>query len=66
MDETPDLINKEECGKEIAADPRTVDRYRNLPVDPLPYIQFSKRHVRFSRAAVRAWIARRTVGEVAR
>ena len=60
-----DLIDKTECATELDATERTVDRYRSLAVDPLPYIRFSRRRIRFSRTAVRAWVSRRTIGEAA-
>ncbi len=66
MENTCDIIDKHEAAKEIRGCTKTVERYRKRAVDPLPFIQFSKRRIAFSRTAIRAWIARRTVGEVSR
>lgn len=65
-DASRDLITKTEVAvEELQTTERTVDRYRTLAVDPLPFIRLSRRNVKFSRAAVRAWIARRVIGEAA-
>ena len=67
MPDTSDIISKTQVAlEELHATERTVDRYRFRAVDPLPYIALSRRNIKFSRAAVRAWIARHTIGEVAR
>jgi len=59
------LIDKNEAARLLDCSTRTLERYRLRSVDPLPYIQLSKRRVRYQRASLEAWIARRTVGEVA-
>jgi predicted DNA-binding transcriptional regulator AlpA len=43
---------------------RTLDRYRFRKTNPLPFVEFSSRCIRFVRSDVEKWVSSNRIGEV--
>ena len=55
-------LTKAEVAAGLDVTERTIDRYMRQRRDPLPFIRFNARRIRFNPQAVESWISRRTVG----